>query len=647
MPPSDDHNRIEDLKQSLYSRNAPDVRTRRKLRFSERSSDVQNAWKEPEQRDEPVVLSASYEDHSMSFFTKLLIGSVVFCVIAVGIGAYIFLNGSNFISADNISIDMNGPVSVAAGTPVSIDITVTNKNSVALTGADLEADFPAGTTDPANPGASLTTYRQLLGDIAPGASVTETVKAVIFGEENLQKEIAATVTYGVKGSTAVFTKTQSYDVLINSSSATLAVSAYQQIVSGQPFDMTVDFKSNSASVLKGIVVKATYPFGYAFVSSSIAPQPDKATWELGDIPPGGSRSIVIHGTLSGEDSDVRAFHFSAGAAGGTASTIGTLYAETEQDIAIQKPFISATVSVNGDNASTDFVAQFGHPLQVQVKWQNNVPETLSNVVITAHLSGTAYDPTQVDANGGYFRSSTNDIVWSQQTNPELATVAAGAAGTLTFAVTPSQASATGVQAVDPQIIAAVGVSADRTQESGSPTETASVTRNIDISSDVSLTGRVVRAAGPFASSGPIPPQVDQKTTYTIVWTVDNTSSAVGNAQVTATLPPYVSWVGQTSPSSEDITYDQPSGTVIWNIGNVSTYTYGTSNRREADFQVSLLPSVDQVGQAPILINQAALTATDNFTNAALTDTQGYLTTSYSTDPSYKEGDETVVKAGGN
>jgi len=68
------------------------------------------------------------------------------------------------------------------------------------------------------------------------------------------------------------------------------------------------------------------------------------------------------------------------------------------------------------------------------------------------------------------------------------------------------------------------------------------------------------------NTGPVPPKVEQPTTYTVVWTVDNTSSAVGNAKVTATLPPHVKWLNETSPSGESVSYDQNSGLVTWEIG---------------------------------------------------------------------------------
>lgn len=643
MPP-EDKSRIENLKQSLYSRAAPDVRTKRRLRFSERSTEVKTDWEHPDENEEEPVLNRSYENHSMSFFIKLLIGSAVFCVLAVAIGAYLFLNGANLISANNIDISISGPVSVPGGTPVSLSVTVTNKNSVALRLADLSIQFPAGTTDPADTSKPLDSHQELLGDIPPGGSVTKTVEAVLFGEENLQKQVTATVTYGIKGSSSVFTKEQIYEVLINSSPVILSVSSFNEVTSGSSFDVSVDIKSNSGNILKNVLLKAVYPFGYAFGSASPAPLPDNATWVIGDIPPGGDRKVVIHGVLTGEESDLRAFHFSVGAGReGSPRTIAVSYMDAEQDITIKKPFVSLGISIDGDSSASDYAAQSGRSLQVQIHWVNNLPVTLSNLVIDAHLSGSAYDKNQVSSQGGYFRSSTDDIIWSRQTNSELESAAAGDNGSVSFSITPADVGASGKNIINPEITVSGTVTADRTAESGVSDTAGPTVRNVKIASNVSLSGRIVRTIGPFQNSGPIPPKAEQKTTYTVVWTVDNATSAAGNAVVVATLPPYVTWLGQVNPSSENVTYDQPSGAVTWNIGALNPYTVSTNQRREVDFQVSLLPSVDQVGHTPVLVNQATLSAVDDWTGTTLQSTQGYLTTSFSTDPAYKQGNETVAQ----
>ncbi len=646
MPPSDEKSRIEELKNSLYSRSAPDVRTRRKLRFTENESEVKKSWERPAEESADTSLNERYEDHSMSFLTKLLIGSFIFCVGAVGLGAYLFFNGSNLISANNIDIAIDGPVSIAGGSPVSFGIRVKNKNNTDLQMADLKVEFPSGATDPKDPSQELKTYREFIGDIPAGGSADKSVNAIIFGEENLQKEIQVTVTYKVKGSTSLFTKTTNYDVLINSSPINVAVTGFKEITSGQEFDIKVALKSNSQQTLKNVLLKADYPFGYTFLSSDLAPLSSNTSWRIGDIPAGASRTIVIHGRLTGEDTDTRAFHFTVGAQSSSdPKSIGTQYMAVEQDMTIQKPFISLDVAVDGDNSSSgDHVGQFNSPERVQINWANNLPVTVSNMQISVKLSGNAYDKTAIQPDLGYFDSANNQIIWSQQTNKELGTVAAGDNGSVSFTVVPKDTGSSANPVVNPTVNVSVNVTGNRTQESNVPQALTSVaSRNIKVSSNLSLSGRVVRTKGPFTNSGPIPPKTDQPTTYTVIWTVDNTSNSAANAQVTATLPPYVKWLNVINPTSESVTYDQNTGAVTWNIGNVGTYTQSSSRRREVNFQISFQPGVNQINQTPTLVNQATLTATDGFTGSTLQSQQDYLTTRFSTDPAYREGDETVVK----
>ena len=84
---TDEQSRIEELKKSLYSRSAPDIRTKRRLRFTRQEMDMNTDWEHKEEgQREDVVLNTKYKDNSMSFFTKLFIGSIIFFLIALGIG---------------------------------------------------------------------------------------------------------------------------------------------------------------------------------------------------------------------------------------------------------------------------------------------------------------------------------------------------------------------------------------------------------------------------------------------------------------------------------------------------------------------------------------------------------------------------------
>lgn len=636
MPPSDDKSYIDELNKSLYSRTAPDVRTRRKLRFSNKESEVKTHWDSPPEQPLNVQLNKQYKP-PMSFFTKLFIFSALFCVVAVGVGAYLFFNGSNLISADNIEINISGPVSIAGGEPVTFDINVVNKNNIDLQLVDMSVDFPVGTTNTGNTGQTLTNFRKMIGGIPSGGSSRESVSAVMFGEENTQKDISVVLTYGIKGSTSVFTKRQSYGVLINSSPINVTVNSFKEVGSGQEFDIKLDVKSNSQQVLKDILLKAEYPFGFGYISSSANPYSGNSTWKIGDLPPGATRSLVIHGKLTGEDNDMRSFHFRVGAQSSTDSkVIGTEYMVAQNDILIQKPFISAKISVDDNQSNADYVGESGKAERIAIDWVNNLPTPISNVQIVAKLSGSAYDKNNVVAERGLFNSGTGEIVWNQRTNPELESVGTGETGKVVLMFTPRSvsSSANSSYSIDVSIVG------NRTQESGVPENLRSIaTRNVRLQSSVSLSGKIVRTVGPIVNTGPIPPKPEKTTTYTVVLDVDNASDAINNEKVTVSLPPQVKWGNAISPTGENIAFDANKGIVTWAVGNASSVS--GSRRHEASFQISITPNVSQVGTVPILVDEAVLTATDNFAGIQLTSVQGNLTTRFSTDPTYKEGDERV------
>jgi hypothetical protein len=644
VPPSSDKSYIDELKKSLYDRTTPDIRTKRKLRFDETPSQVKSDWEHPVTPSPTPVESDNKKSSHMSFFTKLFIVSVIFAVIAVGIGAFMFFNGANMISADNIDIVIRGPVSVSGGSPTTFDITVVNKNNIDLDAVDMSIDFPTGTTNADDSNQSLQDYHKYIGAMSAGGSVKESIEVIMYGEENLQKQINVSLSYGIKGSSSVFTKTKSYDVLINSSPISIKADLFKQITSGQEFDIKVTVTSNSDQIMRNILLKAEYPFGFIFTKSNVPAISSNSTWRIGDIPPGASRSITINGKLSGEDDDVRVFYFNVGSADSrNPSVIATEYVSIERDVTIERPFVSLGINIDTNKSTDDHVGKFGQSERVEIEWFNNLATAVSNMVLVVKLSGSAYDKMSVVANDGDFDSSANTITWNGRTNPDLGNVSAGDNGHVSFSVTPKDFGTQQNPLTNPKVVYEASISGNRPQEENVPSRIASAAlRSTKIVSNTSISGRIVRSVGPFINSGPIPPKAEQATTYTVIWSIDNTVNQINNAVVSATLPAEVKWLAQVSPTNENITFDENSGLVSWNVGTVPANTRNSVGRREVAFQISLIPNITKVGQYMTLVNPATLNATDSFTNTALTSRQDFLTTRFSTDPIYKDGYEKVV-----
>ena len=172
---------------------------------------------------------------------------------------------------------------------------------------------------------------------------------------------------------------------------------------------------------------------------------------------------------------------------------------------------------------------------------------------------------------------------------------------------------------------------------------SAITRSIVVNSNLALIADVIYNGGPFKNTGTIPPKAEKTTTYAVNWSISNTFNNTSGVTVSAVLPSYVKFVDNISPQNESVTYDDVSGEVVWSVGNIKTDTGYSSAPRKVSFQVSILPSLTQIGTVPTLVGDSTLKATDTFTNAALTAVANSLSTDIVSDPQYKYGEGVVIK----
>jgi hypothetical protein len=172
---------------------------------------------------------------------------------------------------------------------------------------------------------------------------------------------------------------------------------------------------------------------------------------------------------------------------------------------------------------------------------------------------------------------------------------------------------------NPYFTMSVNGAGKRISETGVPENLQStVSQRIGVASDLTLTAQGLYHANPFGSVGPLPPKAGTETTYAAVFTVVNTTNKVTNAKLTATIPPYVRWVGSYSPRSENVTFNLTNGTFTWEIGEINPGVgVGSTTPRQAAVAIGFTPSTSQIGTAPIILQDITLTGTDAATGIAI------------------------------
>ncbi|MEX0651935.1 MAG: hypothetical protein WD509_00465 [Candidatus Paceibacterota bacterium] len=605
----DEKDRIKQLRQKLYSRNSgTQNQERHGLRKS--SSSTQKSWS-PTEMKKRMPKKGSRSFLGIFFFVSVLffLGSLLF-------GSLYFLGERNVVSADNIDIQIQGPTAIGGGDALELQISITNKNSTTLELVDLLIEYPEGTRSPDNLGKELTRFRETIGSIASGGRVKKTVSAILFGEENTQKEIVVTVEYRVPGSNAIFFAEKVYEVTLSSSPVSVSVRSFDEVTSGQEVDFSIVVNSNSSATVENLVLQTEYPFGFSFIRAEPQPQFGDSIWEIGDLKPEEEKTIRIVGTMTGQDNEERTFRFAVGVRDALdVKKLATTFVATTRGITIQRPFISTDLTLN--NAQSDiYVFGSGERISGAIAWKNNLNEAVSDAQIEVHISGSAVDESSVVVEKGFYNSVTDTARWSKDTLPSFSQINPAEEGIVTFNFKTKNISALGLR--NPEVVVSLTVRGNRKNENNVPEEVESVlTRKILITSDLSLTARTLHRTGVFTNVGTLPPVAEKETTYTVVWTITNVANRVSGTKVTATLPQYVRWIGNVSPSSVDIGFNQNTNQITWSVGEVAQGVGTSVSPTEVAFQVGLNPSLSQVGETLNLVHTQSITGFDQFTETQI------------------------------
>ncbi len=644
---------INKLKRKLFAKNKKHVKSERS-RLGKYHQDVKEEWGDREKTSSSNNKNSKKEEKYFNFNNKnkkqkkakktnsklkyFFIGSFLFFIISLGAGVFFLTMGSNSVSSKNVKIAISGPPEIRGGKNTTIQISVTNQNNSALELVDMVIHYPEGTISKEQGKPLPQKERRGLGDMVPGETVMEKVRAVFFGEKNEEKELKVEVEYRMEGSNAIFSSENKYPLVMESSPLSVSVKGQNEAVSGKEISFSVLVSSNSDTTIENAALKVSYPFGFTFSSSNLEPSSfDKSFWRLGDIPSGGKKKIKIKGILKGQKSEERIFGINIGIAK-EEDEMKTMLARKKLNLLIKKPFLGTELTVNGKKNSP-FKVTGGQRVRVDISWKNNTDFKILNAEIGASLSGEVLDKKSLSVINGVYNSSENRVFWSSATNKQMSEIKPEEEGNLNF--TFDVKSLSGDKTIkNPKVDIDLGISGKRVESGESVPESVSSvnSKEILVASLFELVPRALYYSGPFENNGPIPPEVGEETTYTIDWIATNSSNNLKETTISAFLPSYVEWVDKVAPNLADIEYNTAGGVIEWNIGALES-----GEKKEVAFKVRLKPSLSQIGDRPIIIRNQQIKAFDEFSEMDIEKKYGSLNTDLSTEINFGRSDGSVIE----
>lgn len=611
-----ENSRIERLKKRLYSKsNDQPILDPTKGAVLEQApvETPESQWGETQILERPASALA-YKSAASKFFKTLFLISIIFCVIAGGIAAFIFIGNHNRISSIDISV--TGPVSIAGGEKLALLVAVDNQNGVDMLNARVRIDYPEGAYVSTNTAMSLPRDERVLDTIKAGTQKQITFESILFGEENIQKDFTITVEYEIAGSKTSYTNNKDYSILLTKAPISLLIDYEKTVTSEQDTTIVLTAISNSTAKLENVLLKGIYPVGWSFTSADpAAVATTKDTWQLGSFIPGEKKKITLRGTIKGQEGEEKVFRFSLGAPQETdENKLSTSFVDSIATMTLERPFILTKLEIGEENKDGDIVANLGDLLDGTLNIKNNTSRDLVDVVVEIKPEGQVYDKYSVKTSDGFYKSTENTLYWDKVIKQDLKMMTQGSDVNVRFmfkTFSPEQL----VQIFrNPQMNLRVSVTGKSiADDEGTKNINVDFVKKIKFTTQASMEARTRYNVGAFRNVGPVPPQAEQTTSYTLSFDLKNTFNHISEGKVTAVLPFYVQWVPQASSSIEKISFDTQTRVVTWNVGELAAGAGYTGATRTGSFQVTIAPSTSQVGTVPILASDIAFIGVDRFT----------------------------------
>jgi uncharacterized repeat protein (TIGR01451 family) len=537
---------------------------------------------------------------------KKILFLVLFIIIIVGFVGYWFWRESIF-SKEILRLEILGPESATVGEEIEYTVKYKNNGNFVLEQAKLTFNMP----DNSLTEDSKTRITQNLKDIYPGDEEFVKFKTRLLGKEGDLKAARVSLSYVPKNLTAPFESGTTFTTKINEVPITLDFDLPSKIERGKDAQYSINYFSNIDYPLENLSIKIDPTPGFDFKSSDPSSL-DNSEWRIKTLNKAQGGRINIKGIVSADNDQNLAFSAKLGM---WQNGIFVIMKESTAEVQAIQPLLYISQQVNG---SGDYVASPGETLRYQISFRNIGSTPFDNLFMVAKLDSPALDMSTISSDYGQVQSNDNMIVWDSSQTPQLRRLDVQQSGEVNFSVkvksdwVPS--------ATDPNN-AVINNSVNISQ----------ITQkfSIKVNSGLAISQKAYYKNSEILNSGPIPPKVDQTTTYAVTWDVRNYFSDAKNVKVRAVLPENVSLTGQILPQNElsNFSFDSVSREIVWSAGDILAGTGVNGDPVFLSFQISLTPSNSQKGSSASLIRDVYISGENQFTGTTITTSDSGVNTS--------------------
>lgn len=568
--------------------------------------------------------------------------AILIIVILIAAGAIFW--GRHSFSKAKVELDIELPEEIASGEEVILKVKYKNTNRVDLKDADIIIDYPLGTFS--LEGEEVFQEEKELGTILRKSEGEEEFRVRFVGGKGDVKSLVAKLNYQPQNINSRFENSALFRIEINSVLIRIDIEGSEKTVSDQEVNYSIEYENETDDDISNLRMELAYSDDFEFKSAEPNPKSAEANniWEIKSLRSGQKKTINLKGILKGEEGENKTLK-------ATLSKVenGTFLQYSQKEFITQISPSPLLLRLEIDGIEGKCNVDSGQRLDYKIEFRNNTEMALVEFILRAYLNNKVFDFQTLDlGNTGFFDSRQGIITWSGAEVSALSLLEPNQSGQVNFSV----------EIRDPLVFsyndknfqakmsAELGTLAVPAEFSVSELKVEKEL-NCRINSQLSLQTKAYyyEPGTEIINTGPIPPQVDQLTNYTIHWQISNGSNDVESLRLWAILPQGIDWANNYVNKVQDseLYYNERTKEIIWQINKVPAGTGIIFPTYELIFQVGLRPSLNQVNQTLTLINESSIEGKDSFTKVILKDFTSIIDTSLPHDSRIGIGQGKVVE----
>lgn len=509
--------------------------------------------------------------------------------LAAAAGFYYFSFQQKPQVKNSLEMSVEYPRDIASGDQATYVVKYKNLDTVALQKMELSVKWPNGfyydesSQKPRDDSATIWD----LPDLPVGQEATLEIKGQLVGNQDEVLKASFVMQYQPANFNSDFNNKIEKETKITESKLSLAVDGSDKTMVSTSQEYQIKFKNLTNEDQVDLLLDILYPDDFTLVS--VDPKKDGDYWPA-NLKAEEEKTIIIKGSF---DPDSKADQLLVVEIGRQVNDKFRRLARVEKNITVVNPSFSVKFQVN--NKLENQTVNWGDKLDYQLEITNNSDSDLKDVEISALLDGAVLDWDKLNINNGGQRNNST-IVWNKDTNIDLANWPKGETRNFSW----------DIMVVDKPIaermldnVIKINIQGLADWEQVQPAITLTVGENIKFNAGIywDLAGRRV-------GSGVIPPKVGAETQYLVVWSLVSTTGNFNSINVDSDLPPGVEFVSETDIQEGELSFDQDTRTLSWNISDMKDVILPVT----ASFIIKIEPKLADQGQAMTLLNPITVTA---------------------------------------